>query len=82
MNGGDLVVVHRAAWRKAFPDEPVPQTMPYPSDGDLGSEVEGALLSSEAEELSDDSFSDDGGPGGDGSSEEEEARPLQRRTLL
>ena len=82
MNGGDLVVVHRAAWRRAFPGEPVPPTMPYPTDGDLGSEAEGASLSSEAEELSDDGSSDDGGPSGDGSSEEEEDRPLQRRRLL
>ena len=89
MNGGDLVDVHRVAWRRAFPDEPVPRTIIYCSDGDPGSEVVGASLSSEAEELSDDvslSFSDgssdDGGAGSSGSSEEEEDRPLQRRRLL
>ena len=73
-NGGDLLAVHQAAWRRAFPNEPVPPIMPYPADDDLGSEVEGASLSPEAEELSDDGSSDDGGPGVDGSSEEEEDR--------
>ena len=82
MNGGDLVAMHRAAWRRAFPNEPVPQTMPYGSDGDLGSEVGGASLSSEAEESSDDGSTDDGSAGGGGSSEEEEDRPLPRRRLL
>ena len=82
VNGGDLVDVHRATWRRAFPNESVPQTMPYGSDGDLGSEVGGASPSSEAEESSDDGSSDDGGAGGGGSSEEEEDRPLQRRRLL
>ena len=85
-NGGDLVYVHRAAWRRAFSDEPVPPTVTYGANGDLGSDGEGSALSSEAEELSDDassvlsfSFSDDEG-GGSSSSEEE--RPLRRRRLL
>ena len=81
-NGGDLLAVHRAAWRRAFPGEPIPPTMPYRPNGDPGSEVEDAALSSEAEELSDDGSSNDGGPAGDVSSEEEEGRPLQRRRLL
>ena len=87
-NGGELLAVHRAAWRRAFPDETVPPTMPFRHDGDPGVEVGDAAVSSEAEELSDGeplsegSSSDDEGAGGDGPSEEEDGRPLQRRRLL
>ena len=87
-NGGELLAVHRAAWRRAFPDEAVPPTVPFRHNGDPGVEVEDAVMSVEAEELSDDDppseggFSDDEGAGGDGSSEEEDGRPLQRRRLL
>ena len=81
-SGGGLLAVHQAAWRRAFPDEPIPPTMPYFLNGGLGAEVEDAAPSSEAEELSGDSSSDDGGPSGDVSSEEEGNRLLQRRRLL
>ena len=52
VNGGGLLVVHQAAWRRAFPDEPIPPTVPFRHDGDPGVEVGDAAVSSEAEELS------------------------------
>jgi hypothetical protein len=92
VRGGELVDVHRTAWRKAFPDEPVPQ--PVRDGGDDGGDddpdsgVEDGVLSAEEEELSEgepflfsDSSASDGGAD-DGHSLGEEDRPLRRRRLL